>query len=70
MDDAAQGPGGLTVPYGARAVLARTPVVDDARVAGIRAALATGTYCIDPQRIAERLLKAEALAQTSERKPG
>lgn len=44
---------------------ANRPVLDDARVAGIRAALAAGSYTIDAQRIAARLLEFEALTRRS-----
>ena len=37
----------------------RTPVVDQDRVAAIKDAIASGSYEIDDQRIAERLLKLE-----------
>jgi len=37
----------------------RTPVVDQERVSAIKDAIASGTYEIDDQRIADRLLKFE-----------
>jgi negative regulator of flagellin synthesis FlgM len=37
----------------------RTPVVDQDRVAAIKGAIASGSYEIDAQRIADRLLKLE-----------
>jgi negative regulator of flagellin synthesis FlgM len=40
-------------------VVQSTPVVDSERVAALKEALASGTYEIDDQRIADRLLKLE-----------
>ena len=40
-------------------IVQRTPVVDTERVSAIKDALASGTYEIDDQRTADRLLKFE-----------
>lgn len=40
-------------------IVQRTPVVDDARVSAIKDALSSGTYEIDDQRVADRLLAFE-----------
>lgn len=68
MDDAAQNAVADDLARGATAAITRTPVVDDARVTGIRAALAAGAYRINPQRIAERLVQDEALARGARHK--
>ena len=40
-------------------VVQSTPIVDTERVAALKEALASGTYEIDDQRIADRLLRLE-----------
>jgi len=44
----------------AERALAKEPAVDSARVEKIRAAIADGSYEIDPQRIADKLVDMEA----------
>lgn len=41
--------------------IAKAPVVDQDRVASLKAAIADGSYKIDPERLAERILGAEGL---------
>jgi negative regulator of flagellin synthesis FlgM len=40
-------------------IVQRAPVVDEARVSAIKDAIASGTYEVDDQRIADQLLKFE-----------
>ena len=42
------------------------PIVDEARVAGIRHAIETGRYEVSPQRIADKLLRLEQDLKTAE----
>jgi negative regulator of flagellin synthesis FlgM len=45
-------------------MLREMPAIDEARVAQVRSALADGTYTIQPEHIADRLLQLEkALGQ-------
>lgn len=41
------------------ATVAAVPTVDQTKVAAVRQSLSDGTYAIDPQRIAKKLLGAE-----------
>lgn len=46
--------------------IASTPVVDEKRVATLKAAIAAGQYAIDPDRIAQKMLQQETqLANTT-----
>lgn len=44
----------------AERALAREPVVDSARVERLRTAIADGSYEVDPQRIADKMVDMEA----------
>ena len=41
-------------------LVAATPVVSEARVAAVSEAISQGRYRVDPERIADRLLRADA----------
>jgi len=66
--DAAAGPAADTADVGRTATLLTTiaeaagqaPGIDEAKVAELRQAIAAGTYQVDPQKIAGKLLDLEA----------
>lgn len=49
------------------AQIAAQPVVDVQRVEAIRQQIANGTYQIDPQRVADKLIRAETALHGSDR---
>lgn len=52
------------------ALASNVPSVDQARVAAIRAAITSGTYQVNPQAIAEKMLQIERLLSGQTPKPG
>lgn len=46
--------------------IAQLPVVDTGRVEGVQRALATGTFQVDPPRVADKLLELELIMSTKD----